>query len=178
MTQNKPSPLRVDSDELVDVTEAIISFIRNIGIAVHEDIIIEDTFLPGILIRNGELTIDKKKMLYPGDLLHEAGHIAVTPADERPEVDEERIKASAHRDAEEMMAIAWSYAACVHLAIDPLIVFHEHGYKGGGESIAENFQQKRYFGVPMLQWVGLTVDEKRSVELKVAPYPIMIKWLR
>jgi hypothetical protein len=161
-----------------NITATLISFIRSIGIAIHEGVVDEKTFLPGIEIRNGELIIDKKKLLYPGDLLHEAGHIAVAPAGERPLLNEEIIKASKSREAEEMMAIAWSYAACIHLNIDPLIVFHEQGYKGGGKSIVENFSQKHYFGVPMLQWIGLTADEKRARELQVAPYPAMIQWVR
>jgi hypothetical protein len=35
---------------------------------------------------------------------------------------------------EEMAAIAWSYAACVHLGLEPTVVFHSDGYKGGSES--------------------------------------------
>lgn len=77
-----------------------------------------------------------------------------------------------------MMAIAWSYAACVHLELDPYFVFHDDGYKGGGSYIADNFKEKKYFGLPMLQWVGMTVDEKKAEQLKVSPYPSMIKWLR
>jgi hypothetical protein len=64
------------------------------------------------------------------------------------------------------------------LNIDPYFVFHDHGYKGGGSNIADNFRDKRYFGLPMLQWIGLTADEKNAVNLKVAPYPHMLKWLR
>lgn len=160
------------------ITDTLISFIRSIGIAIHEGIVDNKTFLPGIEIRNGELIVDRKKLLYPGDLLHEAGHIAVAPANERPRLNEEMIRSSKSREAEEMMAIAWSYAACIHLNVDPLVVFHEQGYKGGGKSIVENFSQKHYFGLPMLQWIGLTADEKRAAELRIAPYPAMIKWLR
>jgi hypothetical protein len=81
-------------------------------------------------------------------------------------------------EAEEMMAIAWSYAACIHLQIDPYFVFHEGGYQSGGKEIANNFNEKRYFGLPMLQWIGLTVDEKNAAALGIVPYPNMIKWLR
>jgi hypothetical protein len=43
------------------------------------------------------------------------------------------------RAAEEMMANCWSYAACVHLKLNPYFVFHEEGYRGGGSYIANNF---------------------------------------
>lgn len=164
--------------EKILLTDTIISFIRSIGIRVYDKVIEGETFLPGIEIQHGELIIDRRNLHYPGDLLHEAGHIAVAPAEERSQLNVEHIKASKDREAEEMMAIAWSYAACIHLNIDPLIVFHEHGYKGDGKNIADNFNKKQYFGVPMLQWVGLTADEKRGAELQIAPYPAMIKWLR
>lgn len=77
------------------------------------------------------------------------------------------------REAEEMMAIAWSYAACVHLGIDAKFVFHDNGYKGGGSSIAENFKEGRYFGVPVLKWVGMCNNPEEE-----NGYPKMIKWLR
>jgi hypothetical protein len=82
------------------------------------------------------------------------------------------------RAAEEMMAIAWSWAAGAHLGLDPSIVFHEGGYRGGAQAIIDNFVQGRFIAVPMLQWVGMTADPKRAADLGVAPYPHMLKWLR
>ena len=76
------------------------------------------------------------------------------------------------------MAIAWSWAALVHLELDPEVVFHPAGYKGWSQTIIENFSQGRYFGVPMLQWLGMTADEQGAEDLGVAPFPHMIKWLR
>ncbi len=81
------------------------------------------------------------------------------------------------REAEEMMAIAWSYAACMHLGLNPYVVFHDEGYRGGGSYIADNFNNKNYFGLPMLQWKGMAADEKNAKLLNVSPYPHMIKWL-
>lgn len=176
---NNHLPITIDGKSDIDrITETLISFIRDIGISVHEENIPNDTFLPGLLICNGDLVIDRNKLSYPGDILHEAGHMAVVLPGVRKEMNEETIRSSRDREAEEMMAIAWSYAACIHLKINPLVVFHEHGYKGDGKSIVENFDQQHYFGVPMLQWIGLTVDEKRAKALGIAPYPAMIKWLR
>ncbi len=151
-----------------------VSFIQSIGIDVKFAIIEEHTFLPGISIENGVIVIDNSKLKYPGDILHEAGHIAVVPAIDRVELNATSIENREHREAEEMMAIAWSYAACVHLKIDASFVFHDDGYKGGGSDIAENFNEGRYFGVPMLQWTGMAIE--KSTELPV--YPNMIKWLR
>ena len=78
----------------------------------------------------------------------------------------------------EMAAIAWSYAAAVHLNLDPAVVFHEEGYRGGAQTILENFQAGRYIGVPLLQYMGLTADAKRAQAINVEPYPHMLRWLR
>lgn len=164
---------RIDSSA---ATDAIILFIRSIGIPVHEERIEADTFLPGILIRNGELVMDKNKMLYPGDLLHEAGHLAVLTPAERNAVNG-NLESNDLNDGGEMMAIAWSYAACVHLNIDPHIVFHENGYKGGGSNIVENFRAGHFFGTPMLQWCGMTTEPKSKND-KNNVFPQMIKWMR
>jgi hypothetical protein len=32
--------------------------------------------------------------------------------------------------------------------------------------------------VPLLQWMGLTLDRKQAEAASVAPYPHMIRWLR
>ena len=75
------------------------------------------------------------------------------------------------------MATAWSYAAVCHLGLDPAVVFHEGGYRGGSQSLIENFRAGRYIGVPVLQWLGLTADDQRAAELGIEPYPTMRRWL-
>jgi hypothetical protein len=120
------------------------------------------------------LVIDEAKLCFPGDLLHEAGHLAVAAPSRRTLI----VGDAGPDPAEEMMAIAWSYAAAVHLQIDPAIVFHAAGYQGGGTSIVEDFSAGRFFGVPMLQWLGLTFDRTQAEVHGVPPFPHMIQWLR
>jgi hypothetical protein len=55
---------------------------------------------------------------------------------------------------------------------------HENGYRGGAQSILDNFREGRYFAVPTLQWIGLTAEPRRALELGVPPFPHMLKWLR
>jgi hypothetical protein len=154
-----------------------IDFLHEIGIKIIFGKIEGNMFLPGLKIEDGVILVDEDKLMYPGDILHEAGHIAVVPGVERDMLKGEEIDGRPNREAEEMMAMAWSYAACVHLKIDPHFVFHEGGYQSGSH-IAANFMAERYIGLPMLQWVGLTVDRVNAASLKVEPYPHMIKWLR
>ncbi len=156
------------------VISRIVEFLRGIGLAVQARDLPEPTFLPGILIENGGLVIDERRLLHPGDLLHEAGHLAVVPDALRPQ-----LGGSVTSDpAEEIMAIAWSYAAVVQLGLEPQLLFHAGGYKGGGDSLIENFTAGRYIGLPMLQWVGMALDERRASEEGQPPFPHMLRWLR
>ncbi|MBO9593940.1 MAG: hypothetical protein J7599_13615 [Niabella sp.] len=158
--------------------ECCLAFIRSIGIPVAERSIAAATFLPGILIHDGSIIIDREQLKYPGDVLHEAGHIAVIPAAERATVCGSDIASRPERAAEEMMAIAWSYAACRHLDIDPYFVFHDEGYQHGGTQIADQFAAGQWFGVSMLQYVGMTAEPKMAATLGRPAYPAMAQWMR
>jgi hypothetical protein len=161
------------------ITDTITRFIESIGITVRFVTGVQDTFLPGLRIEKGGILIDKEQPFYPGDLLHEAGHLAVIPTAERSGLSNEHIATREQYAAEEMMSIAWSYAACCHLGLDARVVFHDKGYKNGGSAIAEDFSNGRYFGVPMLQWVGLTNDPSgKNLPPDAVLYPKMIRWLR
>ena len=154
------------------IAEKLAAFARGIGIDVRAASLPEPTFLPGIDIRCGTVLVDESRLLYPGDILHEAGHLAVTAPAER------NAPQLSPTPAEEMTSIAWSYAALRHLALDPAIVFHEEGYKGGAASLIENFTAGRYFGVPMLQFYGMAVEPRRAAAEGAEPYPHMLRWLR
>jgi len=154
--------------------EKIAAFLRSIGLTVEQRTLDGDTFLPGLTLDAGRILIDESKLLYPGDILHEAGHLAVTPA-------AERSTRGGHLDVgggEEMGAIAWSYAAALQIGIDPAVVFHPHGYRQGSESLLDNFLAGRFLAVPLLQWMGLTWDNTQAAARQCAPYPRMIRWLR
>jgi hypothetical protein len=157
-----------------ELTARIVNFLIEIGLEVDAAVLGDETFLPGISVNRGVIIIDENKLKYPGDVLHEAGHLAVMPASRGKQLQTDVGK----KAGEELMAIAWSYAALVHLRLAPSVVFHAAGYRGGSDSLIENFTQGRYFGVPTLQWVSLTGDDKRAKEMGINPYPSMIKWLR
>ncbi|MFL6138698.1 MAG: hypothetical protein ACJ74O_12985 [Frankiaceae bacterium] len=155
-------------------TERIIAFLRSIGLRVEMAPVDGPTVLPGITVSAGALVIDPGRLRYPGDILHEAGHLAVVTAAERADLDHNVGQSPAN----EMMAIGWSYAAARHLDLPPEVVFHDDGYRGGSRSLLDNFAAGRYLAVPTLQWLGLTADERRAAELGVPPYPHMLRWLR
>jgi hypothetical protein len=154
------------------LTERLVAFVRGIGIEVRTAALPEKTILPGLDTRHGAILVDETRMTHPGDILHEAGHLAVTDPLKRNE------PTLSPTPAEEMTSIAWSYAALRHLELDPAIVFHGDGYKGGASSIIENFTAGRYFGVPLLQLYGMAVEPKHAAASGVKPYPHMLRWLR
>jgi len=149
------------------------AFLTSIGIEVIEKEFSETSFLPGLKIENGKLIVDKQKLLYPGDILHEAGHIAVTAAEERITLSDNIMDGRPGKEGEELAAMLWSYAACLHLKINPEIVFHKDGYKGDSEWILNNYKNKTFIGLPLLVWMGMT-----SAQNDVNDFPCMTKWLR
>jgi hypothetical protein len=73
-----------------DLTNRIAGFLDEIGIEVVPlKLADERTFLPGIKVSCGALHVDEEKLKYPGDLLHEARHLAVAPGDRRSSLNDE-----------------------------------------------------------------------------------------
>jgi hypothetical protein len=159
-----------------EITDKMLGFVEEIGIPVVRQAIVTETVLPGIAIMNGAIVVDVGRLLYPGDILHEAGHIAIVPAADRSTLSAETIGTRKDRAAEEMMSIAWSYAASIHLDIDQRIFLHPDGYHGGAEGLLQSFAAGNGVGVPMLQYVGLT--RMQSDDSATPPYPHMLHWLR
>ena len=153
----------------------MLDFINSIGLEYNFETIETNTFLPGLNFREGVLIIDRDKLLYPGDILHEAGHLACMPPDIRKTMTG-GLENNNINQGGELMAIAWSYAACLNLGIDATVVFHEYGYKDAGSSIVANFDQGNYFGVPMLEWCGMCYTAATARRLNVQPFPKMISW--
>ena len=161
-----------------DLTDKIAGFLNAIGIPTLPAELDRETFLPGILVSEGTLLVDEEKLAFPGDLLHEAGHLAVAPGNLRSQLSDEVVLPDVNPDALEVEAMAWSYAACVYLQIDPRVVFHENGYKGKSESLLLNFALGVFVGVNGLERDGMTFSEMTARESGVAAFPAMLKWLK
>jgi hypothetical protein len=149
-------------------TSRICRFLNKIGIETQFSQLPADTFLPGIAVRNGGLLLDLERLKHPGDLLHEAGHIAVTPAAERTNLNDNVGENDPQALGQEIAAIAWSYAALKAVGLNESLVFHEAGYKGASDWYISNFESGNYLGLPLLQWMGMTDST----------FPAMLRWLR
>ena len=160
------------------LTDRIAEFLIGIGIPVEPGPVPEDSFLPGIALVRGGLVVDEARLEHPGDLLHEAGHIAVAPASARPSMTGGAEIPELDMQELEFAAIPWSYAAALAIGIDPAEVFHSGGYRGLSEGLLRNFAGGVPLGVNHLQDAGMTVNSSRAAALGVAPYPHMLRWLR
>lgn len=150
----------------------VVVFFDAIQLEYRFEQLASKTFLPGLMIQEGRLIIDPDKLTYPGDTLHEAGHIAVTPEAGRPALTGDVHKCG-HDPGDEMAAIAWSWAALQAIGGPPEFLFHPDGYKRGSESYIEAFSSGHGFGYPLLAWYGMT-------EMPTEPggFPSMKLWLR
>lgn len=161
-----------------ETTQKIADFVRDIGLPIKTASLDQPTFLPGIEVENGAVLIDESRLTYPGDILHEAGHLAVAPAALRPSLSGEVDLPGFNADVIETFAIAWSYAAIVCLGLDPGIVFHRDGYKGRSEALRNNYELGIYIGANGLVDMGMALVGANAAAAGAAPYPHMIKWLR
>lgn len=155
--------------------QKILRFLDQIGIPVLETELPDDCFLPGLAIEKNTILMDPAKMKYPGDLLHEAGHIAVTEEALRPLIGTAAMDPEWPTPGDEIASILWSYAALTHIGISPEVVFHPDGYKEQSEWFIEQFRNQNYIGLPLLEWMGFCSQTEKN---GVKPFPHMIKWLR
>ncbi|MBN3584192.1 hypothetical protein JYB64_17470 [Algoriphagus aestuarii] len=147
----------------------ILNFLNEIGIPTVGTTLEEDTFLPGLKIDSGQLYYDPEKLKYPGDLLHEAGHIALMTAEEKETIIGNVKNYRSPNQDDEMGVMCWTYAALIHLDLPPEVVFHPEGYKGESQMLIQEFTNGHYRGLPLLVWMDLTEYES---------FPKMKKWIR
>jgi hypothetical protein len=154
------------------LTERLAAFVRGVGIEVNAAVLNEPTVFPGLDIRYGAVLVDESRLIQPGDILHEAGHIAVTDPAKRMD---ERLSPTG---GEELSALAWSYAATRYIGLDAELVFYPGSYQGEAPALIENFTEGRYIGVPLLQRYGMSLEPRRAAERGVEPFPHMLRWVR
>jgi hypothetical protein len=154
----------------VGLVARITAFLAEAGIEVEPaDLADRECFLPGITVERGRLLYDRERLAWPGDLLHEAAHIALAPPEARPRMTGDVAVPGVDPDVLEKAAVPWSYAAALAIGIDPALVFHGGGYLGKSEGLLRTFAVGVYPGAATLVDAGLTTREL---------YPRMARWLR
>lgn len=153
--------------------ETFHDFLEEIGIDLREGEVPSDSFLPGVCIHAGSVIYDRNRLLYPGDILHEAGHIAVTEASQRDRISGNVAEVNSGKSAEEQAVLLWTWAAICKTGIPPEVVFHPHGYKNESSSLVENFQDGEFEGLDLLVWMKMTRPSSER-----GGFPMMTNWLR
>lgn len=157
---------------MADTLASIYAFLERIGIPYTETELPGDTFLPGIKIDGGEIFVDPSKLTYPGDILHEAGHIALTAPQSRSALNQNVLGSQDPKESEEIGVILWSFLAAKEIGLAPEIVIHAGGYRGSSDWYIENFEGGTYIGLPLLTWMGVTENPQKGERPKI------LSWLR
>ncbi|TXH68815.1 MAG: hypothetical protein E6Q88_09650 [Lysobacteraceae bacterium] len=158
--------------------QPIIDFIQAIGVPVTEQALPASTFLPGVAIRGGGLVVDADKLLWPGDLLHEAGHLAVMPETLRRCAEDDLPGVNDIEHAGEQEAMAWAYAAAVALGIPLDVLIHEDGYNGNASGLLQMYAFGVFPGLRGLCASGMTAAPGFTSDCGPLRYPQMLRWLR
>ncbi|MBP6748233.1 MAG: hypothetical protein KA144_01230 [Xanthomonadaceae bacterium] len=156
----------------------IFDFVAGVGLPITEEALPGDTFLPGIAIRYGGLAVDPYVLVWPGDLLHEAGHLAVLPPALRTAADDDLADEADVEHAGELEAMAWAWAAVVELGLPVEVLIHEGGYNGKSRDLLQMYAFGVYPGLQGLCATGMTAAPGFSPEPLTVRYPQMLRWLR
>jgi len=155
--------------------QTILAFLTEIGISWRAGTVSGNSFLPGLEVVAGELVIDRAQLKYPGDLLHEAGHIALLPATKRSAFSGNVKESLPGHEGDELAVILWSYAASRHLGLPINFVIHDAGYQQQAGWLRDQLSQGIFIGLPLLVWMGLTTDSRIPGQ---RGFPQMERWLR
>ncbi|MEP9356377.1 hypothetical protein ABLE93_22740 [Xanthobacter sp. KR7-65] len=192
------APSRRPDDSMPETFQRARTFLQSIGIAVTIDpVAAKGGFLPGLRVRGATITVAAADHDLAGDMMHEAGHIAVTPSLFRDQLDgntnavlpamfawldahpaafgyPENPVARAIMQSLETEAIAWSYAAALAADIDSRLPFLK-GFGGGGLDIHHQVEHGQHLGIHGLAHGGMTELPWRH---SVTPFPKMKRWMQ
>lgn len=173
--------------------EPCARFLQSIGVSVEVAPGVTG-FLDHVRIVNGRILVDPISDGVCVSMLHEAGHIAVTPSLFRHAMTDDASSTQADMDAYlaahpdafgidedpvargilqsgETEAIAWSYAAAATIGVDTMLPFLM-GFEGEGEDLHTMIAARGYFGINGLAAGGMT--KIRGAD----GFPKMIRWMQ
>jgi hypothetical protein len=180
-----------------DVLPIIVEFLNRVGIPTTLGPFGREGFLPGVSVWDGGLRVDPSHLVAAGDLLHEAGHMAVVPAALRRRLGNDLQRSLDAAAAEigfegpvlefigrlgEPMAIAWSYAALRKAGLPVECVFFPGSYNLNGDPahLLHVLETGNSFGIDGLARLGMTGNagvHRLLFDNGLPPFPHMTRWL-
>jgi len=154
-TRNGPGSA-ANSRTMLDATaNLIVDCLRQIGLTVRLAPLGTDTFLPGVTLEPGGLIVDPERLLYPGDLLHEAGTLPPCSPRSAPPPDRTQARTWVTRSPPRPGLMP----AAVHLGLAPRSSSTPPATRALRRTLFRSYRDGNA-GVPLLQWMGLTLDPK------------------
>jgi hypothetical protein len=169
---------QVEAEILESFLATVLTFLDGIGVPWRYAEVPDETFLPGLEVVAGCLVIDRVRLRHVGDIVHEAGHVALLPAAKRAQFSGDLGAVMPEHAGDEMAVILWTYAVALHLALPLELVIHDAGYHGGAQHLRDLFAGGTYIGLPLLVWMGLCEDPLQATAEGRAGFPTMRKWMR
>lgn len=165
----------------------VASFLELIGLETEEVAAVPGSFVPCVEIQCGRLRFTPDAL--PSDLLHEAGHVAIMPANFRRmltgdlddvvgQVFEDLIRRGLEPDhpmtrallqCSDTEATAWAWAAGRHLGLPDDQIITDQDYDGSGAEVRACLKMRCYFGINGLQAAGMCAARH---------YPSMTRWVQ
>lgn len=158
--------------------DAIAGFLASIGIPLEARGLDASTFLPGVTVEGGAIVYDPARLTWPGDLLHEAGHIALTSPGARHTLSGRIAPELQELHADEPEVTAWAFAAIMAIGLHPSVLFHPGGYHGKSEGLIFTYMNGVCPGVGGLVAAGMVLTPAQAAAAGLRPYPSMLRWLR
>jgi hypothetical protein len=179
-------------DNPMEQFQKAAAFLEKIGLKVS---IVNGVtgFLPGIFIKEGEILVSAEDDDLAGDMLHEGGHLAVTPSIFRDKItgdiesvgsiyDQILAEDRDHDDAlirailqsGEGEAIAWSFAAARAAGVDTRLPFW-HFAGNDGEEVHSMLAAGCHCGIHGLAAAGMTEIPRLR---RQHAFPEMKRWLQ
>lgn len=171
----------------------VMSFLRSIGLEVFV-VPGSTSFVPGVRVSHGTLEVDPDCLI--SNLLHEAGHVAITPARYRALMDGNfmtgmrtmvedamgnflDIDSPLYRaviQCSDPEATAWAWAAGMKIGVPREVIILDDQYEGAGASIRQMLSICQYTGIHGLANAGLCRIRDHSCKEGEQPYPALLKW--
>jgi hypothetical protein len=137
-----------------------IAFLKSIKIETREHPpfapVPDETFFLDVWIENSVI-VYRKNSVDVGQLLHEAGHLALTPPSRRSEITPSELSGGVIFG--DLVVEAWDYYAAQAAKIFPLVIFAQN-FENRGYEVYGQIEKRSHHGVFLLEQIGFLEGDR------------------